>query len=172
MAENTVQAKLARMAVEAYVRDGRVIEPPQGLPDELLVNRAGAFVCLKIGGELRGCMGTIEPTQPNVAMEIIHNAISAAARDPRFMPVQDWELDRIKYTVDVLSPAEPVRSLDQLDPRRYGVIVENGLRRGLLLPDLEGVDTVEEQLAIARRKAGIADGEPVSLYRFEVVRYD
>lgn len=172
MAEMSAPAKLARMAVEAYVRDGRVIDPPDGLPEELLNTRAGAFVCLKIGGALRGCMGTIEPTQPDVAREIIHNAVSAAARDPRFERVECRELDGIEYSVDILRPAERVSSTDDLDPRRYGVIVESGSRRGLLLPDLEGVDTVEEQIDIACRKAGIRFGDPVTLYRFEVVRYD
>lgn len=172
MAETSAPAKLARMAVEAYVREGKVIDPPEGLPDELLDTRAGAFVCLKIDGQLRGCMGTIEPTQPDVAREIIHNAISAATRDPRFDRVHSRELDEIRYSVDILSPAERVSSADDLDPKRYGVIVESGSRRGLLLPDLEGVDTAEDQISIACRKAGIVFGDPVTLYRFEVVRYD
>jgi len=133
--------------------------------------RAGTFVSLHKRGALRGCIGTFEPTCPNVAEEIIQNAISAATRDPRFPPVQDSELDDLEISVDVLSPPEPVESMAELDPERYGVIVESGWRRGLLLPDLEGVDTAEYQVEIARRKAGIGAHEPVQLYRFEVKRY-
>ncbi|MCL5075206.1 MAG: AmmeMemoRadiSam system protein A [Chloroflexi bacterium] len=162
--------RLAKQAVEAYVREGRVIPPPKGLTPEMQ-ERAGVFVSLKKFGELRGCIGTFEPTQPNVAMEIIHNAISSATRDPRFLPVEPAELGDVVYSVDVLTKPERVKGLQELDPKRYGVIVQAGRRRGLLLPDLEGVNTVEQQLDIARRKAGIAAAEPVQLYRFEVKRY-
>lgn len=133
--------------------------------------QAGAFVSLHKDGRLRGCIGTIAPTRDNLAQEIIENAISASTRDPRFIPVTADELEYLEYSVDVLSPAEPIDSPDQLDVKRYGVIVSNGGRRGLLLPNLDTIDTVEEQIAIAKKKAGIAPKEPVSLKRFEVVRH-
>jgi AmmeMemoRadiSam system protein A len=165
--------QLARKTIETYVREGRVIKQPEELTPEMQ-QQAGTFVSLHSpDGELRGCIGTIEPTQDNVALEVIQNAISAATRDPRFPPVRPEELDGLDVKVDVLMPPEPVESLDQLDPKRYGVIVESATdwRRGLLLPDLEGVDTVEYQVDIARRKAFIGPHEPVKLYRFEVKRY-
>jgi AmmeMemoRadiSam system protein A len=134
--------------------------------------RTSTFVSLHDRrGNLRGCIGTIEPQQPTVAQEVIQNAISAATRDPRFPPVQPEELEDLDVKVDVLTEPELIDSQDQLDPKRYGVIVESGWRRGLLLPDLEGVDTVEYQLEIAMRKAGIRPDEPIELYRFEVKRY-
>ncbi|MCD6321191.1 AmmeMemoRadiSam system protein A [Candidatus Bipolaricaulota bacterium] len=163
--------ELARRAIEAYVREGRVIEPPQDLPRELRERRAGAFVSLKKDGELRGCIGTYLPTQPDLALEIVHNAIKAATEDPRFPPVRPEELPRIRISVDVLSPPEPCTEAD-LDPKKYGVIVEKGYRVGLLLPDLEGVDTVEEQLRIAKLKAGIPPDEPCKIYRFTVERHE
>jgi MEMO1 family protein len=163
--------QLARRTIESYVRSRKVIQPPEGLSPEMAL-RAGTFVSLHSNdGSLRGCIGTTEPTQPNVAQEIIHNAISAATRDPRFPPIRPAELKDLDISVDVLTEPEPVASTDDLDPKRYGVIVESGWRRGLLLPDLEGVDTVEYQVDIARRKAGIAPAEPVQLYRFEVRRF-
>lgn len=161
---------LAKEAVEEFVRFGRATSVPVPCPPEL-ATRAGAFICLKVRGQLRGCIGTIEPTQPNLAAEIIGNAINSATEDPRFTPVTADELDDLEYTVDVLSHAEPINGLDQLDPKKYGVIVESGRRRGLLLPDLEGVDTVEEQVDIAKRKAGIYGDEPITLCRFEVKRH-
>jgi AmmeMemoRadiSam system protein A len=133
--------------------------------------RAGVFVSIKKRGELRGCIGTFMPTRTNVAEEIVANAISSATQDPRFMPVESSELDDLEYSVDILTEPEPVRSTDQLDPRKYGVIVECGYRRGLLLPDLAGVEKVEEQIEICRAKAGISDGEPIRLYRFRVERF-
>jgi AmmeMemoRadiSam system protein A len=163
--------ELARKTIESYVREKRTIEPPERLVPEMQ-GRAGTFVSLHDSrGNLRGCIGTIEPRQPAVAQEVIQNAISAATRDPRFPPVQPEELEGLDIKVDVLTEPEPIDSMDQLDPKRYGVIVESGWRRGLLLPDLEGVDTVEEQVDIAMRKAGIRPGEPIKLYRFEVKRY-
>ncbi len=163
--------ELARQAIEAFVREGRIISPPEELTPEMK-GRAGTFVSLHDkAGRLRGCIGTIEPTQPNVAYEVIQNAISAATRDPRFPPVRPEELDGLDVKVDVLTEPEPVDSLDQLDPKRYGVIVQKGFRRGLLLPDLPGVDTVEYQVEVARQKAHILPNEEVQLYRFEVIRY-
>jgi len=133
--------------------------------------RAGVFVSIKKHGQLRGCIGTFEPTQSNVAQEVINNAISSATRDPRFPPVAPAELADLSYSVDVLTKPEPVDSPAQLDPKEYGVIVECGRRRGLLLPNLEGVDTVDYQIDICRQKAGILPHEPVRLYRFQVKRY-
>lgn len=164
---------LARKAVESYVRHGKVISPPP--PSEMIPEmreRAGVFVSLKKRGRLRGCIGTYLPTCRNVAEEVIRNAIAACSEDPRFDPVREDELPFIEYSVDVLSEPEPVEDISELDPKVYGVIVEavDG-RRGLLLPDLEGVDTVEEQIDIASRKAGILPGEPIKIYRFRVRRY-
>lgn len=160
---------LARRAVEEFVCRGRLVAPCE-LSGELL-DRAGVFVSIKRGDDLRGCIGTIEPRQDNIALEVIHNAIAAAIADPRFLPVTEEELPGLRYSVDVLTPPEPVEGPDQLDPRTYGVIVEMGERRGLLLPDLEGVDTVDQQLSYAMAKAGILPEEPVTLYRFTVRRY-
>ena len=160
---------LARKAVERYIREGKIFRPRKLTAD--MKQRAGVFVSIKKRGELRGCIGTFMPTRTNVAEEIVANAISSATQDPRFMPVEPSELDDLEYSVDILSEPEPVQSTDQLDPRKYGVIVECGYRRGLLLPDLAGVDKVEEQIEICRAKAGISAGEPIRLYRFRVERF-
>ncbi len=163
--------KLAREAVEACARTGEVIRTPEEL-DAQMRQQAGVFVCLKKRGELRGCIGTISPVTDCIASEVIKNAISASSDDPRFHPIRREELDDLEYQVDVLYPPEPVLDRSELDPRRYGVIVSKGLRRGLLLPDLEGVDTVEHQLEIAMQKAGIGPGEPdVEIQRFRVERF-
>ena len=132
---------------------------------------AGTFVSLHASGQLRGCIGTTGPTAASVAWEIVQNAVSACSRDPRFPPVQADELDSLEYSVDVLGEPEAVGSPSQLDVKQYGVIVSCGRRRGLLLPDLEGVDTVEKQIEIARRKGGISAREPYTLERFQVVRH-
>jgi len=161
--------RLAKKTVETYIKEGKILKR-QRLTLKMK-ERAGVFVSIHRLGELRGCIGTIEPQRSNVAEEIILNAISSATRDPRFLPITPDELKDLDYSVDVLTKPEPVKSQDQLDPKRYGVIVEAGWRKGVLLPDLEGVDTVEEQLNICRQKAGIAPNEPVKLYRFEVRRY-
>jgi AmmeMemoRadiSam system protein A len=162
-------AKLARDTVEAYVQ-GEDIPHPQELTPEM-GEKAGVFVSIKKGGDLRGCIGTFVPTTDSVAEEIIHNAISSATRDPRFMPVTPEELPDLTYSVDVLTRPEEVESAEELDPKKYGVLVECGKRHGLLLPDLAGVDSVEQQIDICCQKAGIAPDEPVKLYRFEVRRY-
>ena len=163
--------RLARESVESYVLRRQVMEVPDGLPDELLRRRAGAFVSIHKQGRLRGCIGTIAPTRRNLAEEIIRNAVSAAAHDPRFDPIQPEECRWLEIHVDVLGEPEDIQSEDGLDVKRYGVIVTCGHRRGLLLPDLDGVDTVAQQVAIARQKAGIGPKEKVSLQRFEVVRH-
>jgi MEMO1 family protein len=164
--------RLARAAVETFIRSGDVLKPPPAAGD-LLSARAPCFVCLKTReGELRGCIGTIEPARQSLAEEIIANAISAAISDPRFDPVSEDELANLRYSVDVLMPAEDT-VLEELDPAKFGVIVEDesGSRRGLLLPDIAGVDTVEQQVEIAARKAGIPHGTPVKLSRFRVDRF-
>lgn len=163
--------RLARSAVEAYVREKKRLSVPQGIPREMLEQQAGVFVSIHKDGRLRGCIGTIQAVQNSVAEEIVTNAISASTRDPRFSPIEPEELERLEITVDVLGEAQRIASFQELDVKRYGVIVSKGLKRGLLLPNLEGVDTVEEQVAIARQKAGIPEGERVNLERFEVVRH-
>jgi AmmeMemoRadiSam system protein A len=163
--------RLARRSLEAFILRGETIEPPEGLPEEMTGRRAGAFVSIHKDGALRGCIGTIAPTRASVAEEIIRNAISASTEDPRFPPICPEELGRLDISVDVLGEPEPILSEDDLDVKRYGVIVTSGSQRGLLLPDLDGVDTPAQQVAIARRKAGIRDGKPVKLERFEVIRH-
>lgn len=162
--------RLAKETVEKYIREGLLNSPPEVLTPEMK-EKAGVFVSLKKKGMLRGCIGTFSPLTRNVAEEIIQNAISASTMDPRFPLVKKEELDNIEYSVDVLSEPEKVKDLKELNPKRYGVIVKKDWRKGLLLPDLEGVDTVEEQISIARQKAGILPEEEVELWRFEVKRY-
>ena len=161
--------RLAKKTVETYVKEGKTPQPEELTPE--MRERAGVFVSIHKLGELRGCIGTFEPQKDNVAEEIIANAISSATRDPRFPPMAPNELDQLTYSVDVLTKPEPIASQDQLDHKRYGVIVEAGAKKGLLLPDLEGVDSVDYQIDICRQKAGIMPDEPVKLYRFEVKRY-
>ena len=164
--------KLARRSLETYVKTGqRLTSLPEDLPAEMTTQQAGAFVSLHKNGQLRGCIGTIAPTCENLAWEIVQNAISACSRDPRFSPVRPNELDELEYSVDVLGAPEPVDSPAALDPKTYGVIVSCGGRRGLLLPDLDGVDSVEAQLSIALQKGGIRENEPYKIERFKVVRH-
>jgi len=163
--------KMAMETVRAFVTQGMVPDPPDP-PPEGFARRAGAFVTLRKRGRLRGCIGTPEPTRRNLAEEIVHNAVSSASRDPRFPPVRPDELDELECSVDVLSPPERISGEDELDPSRYGVIIRKGYRSGLLLPDLEGIDTVRDQLRIVRQKAGIGPEEKgVELYRFVVERH-
>lgn len=162
--------ELARRTIESYVREGKVPTVPEDLTPEMR-EQAGVFVSLKIGGNLRGCIGTFAPERKTVAEEIMANAVRSSTRDPRFPPVSPEELASLEYSVDILTSPEPVASEAELDPKKYGVIVESGGRRGLLLPDLEGVDTVQYQIEICRAKAGIPANMPVKLYRFEVKRY-
>lgn len=161
--------KLAKDAIETYIKTGKVIEPPPDMPEEWKV-RAGAFVSLKKNRQLRGCIGTIYPTTKNLANEVIRNAIAAATEDRRFMPVTEEELPELTYSVDVLSEPVKVTDLNELDPRKYGIIVSKGMRKGVLLPDLEGVDTVAQQLSIALMKAGIREDEEFEVYKFTVKR--
>jgi AmmeMemoRadiSam system protein A len=163
--------RLARKSLEQYVRSGTRIEPPGD--DSWMSKTANAcFVSLQKHGRLRGCIGSIEPQNSTLAEEVIENAIAAGTEDPRFMPVTPEELGDLVYSVDVLEPAERVASVSDLDPEVYGVIVEKGKRRGLLLPDLPGITSADEQVRIAREKAGIREAETgVNLYRFRVERY-
>ena len=167
--KESTQVKLARETVESFIVRGEIPHPKKISAE--MQGKAGVFVSLHKSDELRGCIGTIEPGEDNIAQEIIKNAISAATGDPRFFPVTAAELPELQYSVDVLTEPELVNSEKDLDPKRYGAIVESGWRRGLLLPDLEGVDTVEKQLEVCRMKAGIGPKEHVKLYRFEVKRY-
>lgn len=161
---------LARQSILYYLTHGCLLDPPHESPADMQ-RRAGVFVSLKKGGMLRGCIGTCVPTQVNIAREIIQNAVSAATADPRFPSLMPDELEGLEISVDVLTPPETVAGLEALDPKRYGVIVRMGEHAGVLLPDLPHVKTAAEQLAIARRKAGISLEEPAEISRFEVERY-
>jgi len=163
--------RLARETIEKYVLTRAWNTVPEDAPSEMLDRRAGVFVSIHKEGRLRGCIGTIQPTRASVAEEIIHNAVSASTRDPRFEPVRPEELDRLEINVDVLTPPERIESKAELDVKRYGVIVSSGSKRGLLLPDLDGVDTVDQQVDIAMRKGGISPREKITLERFEVIRH-
>ncbi|MEX1307350.1 MAG: AmmeMemoRadiSam system protein A [Eubacteriales bacterium] len=162
---------LARQTMGAYIPSGQIIPPPSGLPPEMYTEQRGVFVSIKKNGNLRGCIGTIEPVQSCIAEEIIRNAISAATRDPRFSPITPDELDTLEISVDVLFPPEDIDDLDELNPKEYGVIVNKGFRRGLLLPNLEGIDSAHEQVDIALQKAGIGPNERYKMQRFKVVRH-
>lgn len=164
--------------IASYVKDRKLPKIPETLSKELVEKKAGVFVSIHTrDGNLRGCIGTIEPTQSSLAYEIRANAVSASTRDPRFPPVSKEEIDDLEVSVDVLETPEPVKEISDLDPKQYGVIVQgipfstSGYKRGLLLPDLEGVEDAETQVSIARRKAGILPSEPVTLFRFRVTRY-
>ena len=165
--------RLARMSIEHFVRTHSFASLPSDLPQELIEKRAGAFVSIKKYGKLRGCIGTFLPAQKTLAEEIFYNAVSAAAHDGRFEPIEEGELSRLVYSVDVLSTPEPIESAAQLNPKIYGVIVKSltDNRRGLLLPDLAGIDAAEDQIAIAREKARIQPKEAIALARFTVERH-
>lgn len=165
-----ILVQLARQTITNHVC-GRQVVFSEELTSELK-ERRGVFVSIKKHGQLRGCIGTIEPTQKNLAEEIKQNAISAATRDPRFFPIEQDELTDLIISVDVLGKPEPIKSPLELDPVKYGVIVKQGRKSGLLLPDLEGIDTVTEQVEIAKQKAGISSNQELQLFRFEVKRYE
>lgn len=167
--------KLARSSIESYITEKKQLPPPEESTAEMR-QQAGAFVTIRRHGKLRGCIGTIQPTRDTLAEEIIENAISAATRDPRFPALRPDELEDLEVKVDVLGEPEPIHSQDELDPKRYGLIVQSvdqPWKRGLLLPNLEGIDTVEKQVYWTRyHKAGITDpNESVQMFRFEVKRY-
>ncbi len=170
--DETEQVVLARRSLEHYIKTGKYLKQSSELSAELLSEKAGVFVTLKLKGELRGCIGTIFPTRNCVADEIIYNAVSAGVSDPRFPSVTERELSDLVYSVDVLDEAENIDSLSLLDPKHYGVIVTAGGKKGLLLPNLEGIDSPKQQVEVALRKAGIYPDEEYKLARFRVVRYE
>ena len=161
---------MVRQTIQEYIKNGSVSRHSD-LEEEIGDRRAGAFVCIKKKGQLRGCIGTIEPQADNVGREIQNNAVSAATRDHRFPPVGEEELPDLEYSVDVLEEPEDITDESHLDPGKYGVIVRSGSKSGLLLPDLEGVETAEQQVQIAKIKAGILPDDPCVLQRFKVTRY-
>lgn len=169
--EKDLYIRLARESLTHYIVNGDYLEPPSYVPEEMLKNRRGVFVSIKKNGNLRGCIGTIRPVTENIAQEIIRNAVEAGVYDPRFSPVEEDELPELEFSVDVLT--EPVKAnKEELDPKKYGVIVRSGHKTGVLLPNLEGVDTVEEQLRIALQKAGISPDEDYDIEKFEVIRHE
>jgi len=163
--------KLARQTLEHYFKTKKVLERPNDIPRDMIKKEAGVFVTLKKNGELRGCIGTIKPTRESIADEIIQNAISAAFRDPRFPSLEEKELSKVNISVDELKSPEPIDSISKLDPKKYGVIVYKQNNKGLLLPNIEGVNTSEEQVHIALRKAGIYKDDDYRMQRFEVIRH-
>lgn len=172
MTESLNLPQLARLTIETFIQTGQIISEPESGLDAFRGQQAGVFVTLKIQGQLRGCIGTIAPVSPNVLAETIQNAVSAATRDPRFRPVQPAELPQLSYEVSVLHAPEQIFGIESLDPKRYGVIVACRGRRGLLLPDLEGIDRAEDQVRHAMSKGGILPSETVELYRFQVDKYE
>ena len=163
---------LAKKTVETFIKKGEIISPPEDLPKEFLEKKAGTFVTIEKNGNLRGCIGTYLPTRENIAQEIIQNAIAAATEDYRFGPIQEKELSSLSYRVYILSEPELVRDIKELDPQKYGIIVKTEIKTGLLLPDLEGVDTIEQQLSITCQKGGIDPlVEKIFIYRFTVEKY-
>jgi AmmeMemoRadiSam system protein A len=165
--------RLAAEAITAYLDEYRIIAPPDTVYSEApeAQRQAGVFVCLKREGLLRGCIGTTDPMYRTIAHEVIFNAIGAATRDYRFPPVQRFEVTDLVIWVDILGLAERTSDVADLDPKRFGVIVQSGDRRGVLLPDLEGISSAEEQVTIARQKAGLCPDDLVEIFRFEVTRY-
>ena len=162
---------LARKSLEYYVKKHLPLKRPNDLPKEMLEHQAGVFVSLKIRGRLRGCIGTIHPTTASIADEIIQNVISSGTQDYRFNCISENELPNLTYSVDVLGEPEAIQSMDELDVKRFGVIVRLGTKSGLLLPNLEGIDTPEDQVSIALRKGGIREDQPYTMQRFEVIRH-
>lgn len=169
--DSDTYVELARLTIEEYINNNKILKIPTNIEEELLTNKAGVFVSIHKFDTLRGCIGTILPTKKSIAEEIISNAISASAKDPRFTPITKDELKYLEINVDILSPPETIDSLTMLNPKKYGVIVSSGLKRGVLLPNLDGIDTIEEQLKIAKRKANITKDEKITIQRFEVIRH-
>lgn len=172
MKEDKFVTDLARRAVEEYIISGKEAEVVENELPEILKKEAGVFVTLKKNGNLRGCMGTFRPVQKNAAYEIVSNAMTAAENDPRFPEVQKEELNEIRISVDILSEPEQVGDKSDLDPKKYGILVKGGHQTGLLLPDLDGIETAEKQLNIAKRKAGLREDTEVEIYRFTVSRFE
>jgi AmmeMemoRadiSam system protein A len=164
---------LAKEAVENNIINKKRIEPGKSVPIEGITDKAGVFVSITNHGKLRGCIGTIYPTQKNIALEVIRNAILASTNDNRFPKVIKHELPDLKYKVDILSEPQPIGSYKNLDPKNYGVVVKTPDGRcGVLLPDLPGINDGLEQMAVAKQKGGIAPDEECFLYRFEVERHE
>lgn len=166
-------AELAKQTVEKYIKSRVIVELPQEL-EGIEVQRAGTFVSIKtLNKNLRGCIGTVFPTKNTVIEEIVYNAIAAATSDPRFNEIDKSELDELTYSVDILYPPEPVKSITELDPEIYGIIITSKVngKKALLLPNLEGVDTVEDQISICRQKAGISANDEIDIQKFQVKRY-
>ena len=167
-----IAIKLARDSLKTYLKEKKVLSLLPDMP-EYFLKRAGCFVSLKKEDcSLRGCIGTIEPVYDTLAEEMIRNSISAGTKDPRFPKVEIRELDSLVFSVDVLHPKEEINDIDHLDPNVYGVVVEKGRQRGVLLPDLEGIDTAQKQVEIAMTKASINDINGTKIYRFKVERYN
>ena len=180
--------ELAKIAVETYIKEGKVISPPDNLPKEFLNKKAGVFVTIEKKNELRGlprsepqillrgCVGTYLPTQKNIAEEIIQNAIATASEDYRFEPMTPEELPYLSYTIYILSQPKPVKNVKELNPKKFGIIVKTlnpSLKCGLLLPDLNGIDTVEQQIQICCQKGGIdKEKEKFTIFRFTVEKYE
>lgn len=162
--------KLARKTIQSFITNKVTPPLPKNLPDEFTSKR-GVFVSIKKKGRLRGCIGTIEPVKKNVAGEVIHNAISASTQDPRFPSVTTEELDDITISVDILSPLEKITDLSELDPKKYGILLSCNFKKGVLLPDIEGINSVEEQIRIAKSKGDIKTYEKFQIQRFEVQRF-
>ena len=168
-----IYIKLAKDTIEYYLKIGEVMTIPVGLPKEMLTNKAGVFVSLHRHGQLRGCIGTLEASTKNVASEIIQNALSAALEDPRFNPLDKKELSDLEISVDVLNPAEKIKDRSELDIKKYGIICQAGYKKGVLLPDIEGIDSVDEQIAIACQKGEInPHKEKFNIYKFTVTRHE
>lgn len=167
--------QLAKNAVKNYLETGQIIEPPKGLPENFYKEKSGVFVTIENHGELHGCIGTYLPTKENIAQEIISNAIAAATQDYRFTPITLNELANLDFSVSLLSEPELVDGFDKMDAKKYGMIVkciDSPYKCGLLLPDLEGIDTPEQQFSICCAKGGInPEEEPVALFRFKVGKY-
>lgn len=161
---------LAQESVHHYLNHREKLSCPNPLSKELK-SRSGAFVSIKKLKRLRGCIGTLEPCEPNLAMEIIENSLKAALHDPRFPPITVEELPNLSYSIDVIQPLEKISTIEELDPNTYGLVVRSNGKQGVLLPDLEGVDSTEEQIKICRTKAKISEDEPVEMYRFQVNRF-
>ena len=164
--------ELAKEAVENYIGERKVIEPSKSLPKEFFERKAGVFVTIEKDGRLRGCVGTYLPVRGNIVEEIIHNAIAAATEDYRFGAIKKAELPRLSYIVYILQKPEKVSDIAELDPKKFGIIIKAGERSGLLLPELEGVNTVVEQIAICCEKGGIMlKQDNVEIYKFTVEKY-
>jgi len=165
--------QLAAEAIQAFVMEQRTLTPPDTLAEVFPQANApaGAFVSLKTAGKLRGCIGTTEPACSTLAEEVIRNAIKAATRDPRFSPIQSIELAGLVISVDVLNTPEPIQDLSKLDHLKFGIIVRSGDRQGVLLPNIDNIHSVTEQLAIAREKARLTPHEEATIFRFTVTHF-